>query len=384
MLNGIGVKFAGALALCFLPMALVYGQTARQQRPQMAEEVYKNIRLLKGLPVDEFLDTMGFFSASTNLNCIDCHGAAAGGDWSRYADETPMKATARRMILMVQTINKQNFGGASFVSCYTCHRGDKNPKITPSLAVQYSEPAPDDPDEIEIDRQAAGAPSPDQLFDKYIQALGGAQPLAGLTSFVAKGTYSGYDTEFESVPVEIYAKTPGQRATVIHFRGGDSITTYDGRAGWISEADKPVPLIEMTGGELEGAKVDGAVAFAAGLRQIRATWKVGSTSIGDRDVFVAQGSGGPQPPVKLYFDKQSGLLVRQVRYTQLPVGRVPAQFDYTDYREVAGTGVKMSFKWTATWVDGRSTTTLTEVQPNPPIDAARFAKPPAASKPAAR
>ncbi len=382
MLNGIGIKFAGALALCFLTMALVYGQTARQQKSQMAEEVYKNIRLLKGLPVDEFLDTMGFFSASTNLNCIDCHGAAAGGDWSRYADETPMKATARRMILMVQTINKQNFGGANFVSCYTCHRGDKKPKITPSLAVQYSEPAPDDPDEIEIDRQAAGAPSPDQLFDKYIQALGGAQPLAGLTSFVAKGTYSGYDTEFESVPIEIYAETPGQRATIIHFRGGDSITTYDGLTGWISEADKPVPLIEMTGGELEGAKVDGAVAFAAGLRQVRVTWKVGSTSIGDRDVFVAQGSGGPQTPVKLYFDKQSGLLVRQVRYTQLPVGRVPAQIDYTDYREVAGTGVKMPFKWTATWVDGRSTTTLTGVQPNLPIDAARFAKPPAASKPA--
>jgi hypothetical protein len=88
--------------------------------------------------------------------------------------------------------------------------------------------------------------------------------------------------------------------------------------------------------------------------------------------------------VKLYFDKQSGLLVRQVRYTQLPVGRVPAQIDYTDYREVAGTGVKMPFKWTATWVDGRSTTTLTGVQPNLPIDDARFVKPPAASKPAAR
>lgn len=338
----------------------------------MAEEAFKNVQLLKGIPVDQFMDVMGFFSASTNLNCIDCHGAAAGGGWEYYADETPMKAKARKMMLMVEALNNGNFGGARFVTCYTCHRGNRLPEVTPSLAIQYGEPVID-PNAVEITRQAPGVPSADQVFAKYIQALGGAQRVAGLRSFVAKGTYNGYDTEFEDMPIEIYAKAPDARTTVIHLRGGDSITAFDGRAGWISEADKPVPLIQLTGGELEGAKVDAAVAFPVDVQQVRSNWLAGTTQIDDRDVIVAEGTGGGQQPVKLYFDKESGLLVRHVRYVQLPVGRVPVQMDYDDYRDVAG--VKMPFKTVATWVDGRSTTKLTDVQPNVPIDASRFARP---------
>jgi len=226
---------------------------------------------------------------------------------------------------------------------------------------------------MEVTRQAAGAPSADEIFAKFIQALGGAQRLAGVTSFVAKGTYNGYDTEFEDVPIEIYAKAPGLRSTVIHLRSGDSITSFDGRNGWIDEADKPVPLIQLTGGELDGARVDASIAFPATLAQVRATWRVGNTGIDDRRVFIVEGTGGYPQPVKLYFDRDSGLLVRQVRYVQLRIGRVPAQFDYDDYREVAG--VKIPFKVVATWVDGRSTTKLMEVQANVPIDGSRFARP---------
>ena len=163
-----------SLGLC---LCVATGATA--QKPQMVEEVFKDIRLLKGIPVDQFMDTMGFFSASTSLNCTGCHGAASGGDWSHYADETPMKATARRMILLMQRINKENFGGAAIVTCYTCHRGDTRPEGTPSLAVQYGTPIID-PDAIEINKQAAGVPSAAELFDKYIQAVGGSQRVAAV------------------------------------------------------------------------------------------------------------------------------------------------------------------------------------------------------------
>lgn len=376
--NTAVLRGMGLLVLC------VFGATgANAQKPQVVEEVFKDIRLLKGLPVDQFMDTMGFFSSATNLNCTGCHGAASGGDWSHYADETPMKATARRMILLMQRINKENFGGASIVTCFTCHRGDMRPEGTPSLAVQYGTPIID-PDAIEVNKQAAGAPSAAELFHKYIEAAGGSQRVAAVASFAAKGTYNGYDTEFENVAIEIYGKAPAQRATVIHFRSGDSITTYDGRAGWISEADKPVPLIELTGDELEGARVDGALFFPTAIKQLRAKWEVGLAAIDDRQVFVAEGTGDSQGPVKLFFDKTSGLLVREVRYARVPVGRVPVQIDFEDYREIPGTGVKMPFRWTATWTDGRSKTTLTEVQANPQIEATRLAKPSAPSKPGAR
>ena len=84
-------------------------------------------------------------------------------------------------------------------------------------------------------------------------------------------------------------------------------------------------------------------------------------------------TGAGRPPVKLYFAADSGLLVRLVRYTDTPVGRIPTQIDYTDYRDVSG--IKMPFKWTTTWTDGRSVTELSSVQMNAPVDAAAFAQP---------
>src|SRR5213593_2372028 len=100
-------------AICITAICLFASGFARAQqpRPQMAEEVFKNVQILKGIPVDEFMDTMGMFSASLSLNCIDCHTPESVGAWERFADETPLKATARRMMLLVNAINKENFKG---------------------------------------------------------------------------------------------------------------------------------------------------------------------------------------------------------------------------------------------------------------------------------
>jgi hypothetical protein len=351
----------------------------------MAEDVFKNIQILKGISVDEFMATMGFFSASLGLNCTDCHISESSGDWTRYADDTALKRMARGMILMVNNLNKGNFGGRRAVTCYSCHRGATHPKVIPSLVDQYGAPPPDDPNETEILAQATAAPSTDQIFDRYIQALGGRERLAALTSFAAKGTYEGFDTDLEKVPVEVFAKAPGRRTAIVHMLLGNSTRTYDGHAGWIAAADKPVPLLTMAGKDLDGMKLDADLSFPAGIKQALGRLRTGfpKTAIGGREVQIIQGTGAGGSRVKLFFDKESGLLVRVVRYTETAVGVVPTQTDYSDYREVAG--VKMPFRWTVTWTDGRSTTELSAVQPNVLIDAAKFAKPaPAAPIPAAR
>ena len=218
------------IALWLLNIASAAGQAAPAKQ-LMSEQAFKNVTVLKGIPVDEFMDTMGFISASTNYNCIDCHvEPKVEGDWSVFAEETPRKAIARRMILMVQAINKTNFGGARVVTCYTCHRNLQGaPKITPSLAEQYGEPPDADPNEVEIRRQAPGAPSADQIFDKYLQAVGGAQKAAAITSIVFKGTYEGYAEP--KAPVDIYVKAPNQRTMIVHTDGGDRTTTFDGSNG---------------------------------------------------------------------------------------------------------------------------------------------------------
>src|SRR5438105_2219813 len=134
------MKFIGTIAACLIGVGLASAQGAQQQqqRPQMAEEVFKNVQILKGIPVDEFMDTMGMFAASLSFNCVDCHTLQSVGGWDKFADDTPLKQTARKMMLMVNAINKDNFGGVRSVTCYTCHHSDLRPKAVPNLAAQYA------------------------------------------------------------------------------------------------------------------------------------------------------------------------------------------------------------------------------------------------------
>jgi hypothetical protein len=327
--------------------------------------------LLKGIPVDEFMDTMGMFAAALSLNCIDCHTAESVGTWEHFADDTPLKRTSRRMIQMVNAINKDNFSGVRNVTCYTCHRGDLRPRAVPNLAAQYATPV-EDANEVVIVPSSSG-PTADQVFAKYIQALGGAQRVGALTSLTGKGTFIGFETEQTKVPVDIYAKSPNQRTTVVHTALGDSYRVFDGRNAWIAAPDRPLPLMTMTGGNVDGARIEALVSFPTQIKGAFSQWRVGTTGIDDREVKVLQGTNPRQPPVNFYFDAETGLLVRVLRYMDTSVGRVPTQTDYSDYRDVSG--VKVPFKWITTWTNGQATTELTEARTNVAIEATRFNRP---------
>jgi photosynthetic reaction center cytochrome c subunit len=377
--NRLMLGIVGTVVVWLLGVALVTGQAApsgQAPRAQMSEEVFKNVQILRGIPVDEFMDTMGMFAASLSLNCVDCHTPESVGTWDKFAEETPLKQTARRMIGMVNTLNKQNFGGRRIVTCYTCHRGDTRPKFVPNLAAQYAEHV-EDPNEVVINR-VPGGPTVDQVFDRYIQALGGSQRLASVTSYTAKGTFIGFETEQSTVPVEILAKAPAQRTVIVHTQLGDSVRVYDGSAAWIAAPDRPVSLLPLTGGNLEGARLDAMLGFPAQIKQAFSQWRITATAIDDREVRMVEGTNPGRLPVNFYFD-EAGLLVRVLRFVDTAVGRVPTQTDFSDYRDVSG--VKMPFQWTVTWTNGQATTTLSEVQLNVPIDAARLARPAPAPRP---
>ncbi|HLH31288.1 MAG TPA: photosynthetic reaction center cytochrome c subunit family protein, partial [Terriglobia bacterium] len=280
---------------------------AAAQQPQMAQDVFKNVQVLRDIPVDEFMDTMGFFSSSLGLNCADCHTHESEGNWAHYADDTPLKNTARRMVQLVTAMNRSSFGGARAVTCWTCHRGDQAPKTIPNLAIQYGPPS-EDANEAPVNGRATTAV--DEIFDKYIQALGGSERVGALKSFVAAGTYSGYETDQQKMRVDIFAKAPAQRTTVVHMtiegQTLDSVRTFDGQAGWVASPDKPIPLITLTGGNLEGARIDAMISFPAQLRRAFTQWKSGAATIEDRDVRVLEASNSGRPPVKLFFDAESG------------------------------------------------------------------------------
>ena len=373
----------GTAAAWLLCVAYVGGQAPQTGAPtaaqsQMAaDQVFKNVTVLKGIPVDEFMGTMGVFSAALGFSCEDCH-TASSNDWANYAkDVSPRKTMARQMVTMMQGINKQYFSGRQVVTCFTCHRGGNRPKVTASLDILYGTPPADELDVLVLPGPAGG-PTAVQILDKYLAAIGGAQRAAALTSFVAKGMYSGYGQEGEPRPLEIYAKAPNQKTVrVVDPTSGDNITTFSGTAGWVSAPFKPIDVLELHGAELDSARADAELMFPGNIKTMLMGMRTSNDFIDDRTVLVVQGQKG-MAIVTLYFDEETGLLTRSVRSTPSPVGRLPVRIDYSDYRDV--NGLKLPFKWQMKWLDGRSNFEIENYQTNLAIDAARFNRP-AAPKP---
>jgi len=343
--------------------------------PQMSETFFKDIRVLKGIPVDEFIDTMGMFAAATAKDCTGCHSPQIlDGKPEAFAIETPMIQKARFMVGMMNTINRNFFGNQKRVSCFTCHSNTSAPQNVPNMAIQYGDPV-DNPSSLEFIVASGSNPSQiDGVFAKYLDALGGAQRLNAVTSFAATGTYAGWDTGLSEVPVEIFAKAPEQYATVAHRTEGDSVWTYDGQNAWEVSINAALPsAIPLTKGNLDGAKLEAIVALApARLRQAFARWQITKGLIDDKPVQVLRGSNPGQQPVNFYFDN-AGLLVRLLRWNETLVGPVATQYDFSDYRDVAG--VKRPFRWVKTSTRNQVTMVIKEMRPNVAIDAARFARP---------
>jgi Photosynthetic reaction centre cytochrome C subunit len=317
------------------------------------------------------------FAAATAKDCTGCHAPEIlSGSRDAFAKPTPMIQMARAMTAMMNNIDRQYFGGRKRVTCYTCHTGTPTPGRVPNLAIQYGTPPPDNPNAMEFIALPDRAGEVDAIFAKYLQAIGGAQRLAGLTSVVASGTYAGWDTAQTEVPVEMFAKAPDQLTTIVRRNEGSNTWTFDGRTAWFAGVDSPVPnyTTTMTGGNLAGARIDAIVALApTRIQQAFSRWQVSEGLVDeDRPVVILQGTNQGQTPVNLYFD-DDGLLVRLVRWTDTAVGPVPVQFDFSDYREVAG--VRRPFRWVKTWTNNRVTFTWKDVRANVPVDAARFAKP---------
>ena len=386
-------------AATFVVLGIAVTNSAVAQQPQLSDQVFKNIQALKGIPVDDFLETMGVMSAALQFDCSDCH-VGAGTDTVDWAADTPRKRTARRMVNMVTTINKDNFGGRQLVTCWTCHRNRDRPLVTPTMDVIYGMP-PFEPDDILV--TVPGMPSADSILDKYIQASGGAQRLAGLTSFVGKGTSVGFGGFGGGGDVELVAKAPDKRATIILFKAetgrGDQIRTYDGRAGWVRTPLNVLGEYQLNGGDLDGARFDAQLSFPGQIKQVLTNLKSGpSTSITDlpapasqsalqqdltlgqtHSVDVVQGTGPRNLLVTLYFDRQTGLLLRELRYGNSPIGRVPTQIDFADYRDV--NGIKLPFRITYAWLDGRDSIVLNDIKTNVPVDDAKFGKPATLKRP---
>ena len=207
-------RVAAIVTAALIGAGLAVAQTAQQSRPLLAEQVFKNIQALKGISVDDFMQTMGIMTSALQFDCADCH-VAAGTDKVDWAADTPRKVMARVMVNMVTTINRTNFGGRQMVTCWTCHRNRDKPLVTPTMDIVYGSPAVE-PDDIVT--QFPGNASPESILDKFVQASGGAARLAAVTSFTGTGTSVGFGGFGGGGDVELVAKAPDKRATIILFK----------------------------------------------------------------------------------------------------------------------------------------------------------------------
>jgi photosynthetic reaction center cytochrome c subunit len=335
--------------------------------PKTTEQVYKNIQVLKGVPADQLIPAMQFITASLGVQCDLCHLENAF-----EKDDKETKQTARRMMRMMFTINKDNFDGHQEVTCYACHRGARKPVVTPMIS--------DDEGKIGSEEKigpeepnAAGLPSTDQILGKYLQAVGGADAAAGISTRIQKGTLTVGSKHF---PVEVLAKAPAKRVTTVRFPGGDSITGTNGEEGWLSTPGRAIH--DMGPSDLDGARVDAELFFPRNLKQLFKELRVQrKEQVNGHDAYLVLGIRDSRSPVQLYFDDESGLLERVVRYTETPLGRNPAQIDYADYRQEGG--VKTPFRWTVARPGGRFTIQIEQLQQNVPIEDDKFAKPASAT-----
>ncbi len=342
--------------------ASVWAQTPTPSAPSKpAEQAYKNIQVLKGIPSDELIPSMQFISASLGVECGFCHV-----EHHFDQDDKKPKQIARKMIQMEMAINQGHFDGTQAVTCNTCHRGSRVPLSIPVISEQASAVLPAS---REDDKLPPNLPTADEVVNKYVKAMGGDGAIRKITSRVETGSASFFGRE---MPVEIYDKSPGKRLTVIHLPDGDNATGFDGAEGWLAFPHRP--LLSMSTGELQDAKLEADLQLPLHLKEVFSDLRSASPeAVNGHDTYQLVAFISRQPRARLYFDQQSGLLLRLLLYASTPLGPNPARTDFEDYRPVDG--VQVPFRWVTARPSGRFTIQLSEVKQNVNIDDAKFTRP---------
>jgi photosynthetic reaction center cytochrome c subunit len=368
-------KFLRAIGAIFVASILFAVAAWAQQPPPMpgktAEQVYKNIQVLRGLPADLVFPEMRLFAGALGGNCEFCHVA---GDTSK--DDKITKRTARQMIVMVTTLNKTSFGGKTEVTCYTCHRGSSQPVTEAVLpTVERS------PEELE---EKPALPSVDAILTKYIQALGGETAIRKVTSRLIMGTQTiptgGGGRISVSAQLERHIKAPNLLLNVYHTDKFTISDGFDGMSAWSQDAKGAVSSPGSF--DLVRAKRNADLYAALKLKQEYGDLDVVQMEkVNNHDTYVLQASAQNSGVVeKLYFDVQTGLLLRTLMLQPTPLGNFPSEVDYDDYRDT-GSGVKVPFlvsttpALTSTALATTSTLRVEKVQDNVTIDDGKLVRP---------
>jgi mono/diheme cytochrome c family protein len=317
-------------------MAAPASAQSKSGKEELTQDHFKNIKVLKDIPVSELEATMRLFTTSLGVNCSFCHVLRPGAPPQFDSDDKDTKKKARDMIKMVRDINQHDFEGKMEVSCATCHRGNPKP-LHVAEPLTAAAVLPPDPKDL-----PQNPPTAASLLDRYAEAIGGSAAAQKITTRVIKGVLAGADGR--ETEVEIREKAPDMYMEVIRTRNGSRASGFGSGKAWIQDQNGKHEVL--------GLNADALARMAQfnqdfHLRDELADTSVGRKDwgpmmkIGDKNAYLVNGMLRDGTREQLFFDPQTGLLLRRLDMVATPVGLLPEQLDYDDYREVDG--VKLPF-----------------------------------------
>jgi len=273
----------GGLAFCIMIMNLLAArshahmitlqgtQGSGNQAEQPAEQVYKNIQALKGMPASQMKAVMNLISTSVGMRCDQCHVLDA-----YEKDDKRPKQTTRQMIQLTLDVNKNSFEGQTQVTCYSCHRGRERPVSSPPLGQLAIPPPAPAPRPV-----TTNLPTYDQIIDKYQQAVGTSAAFEKLRSRVMKGSLT--DSRGGSFPVEICQAAPDKMVMTTTLPNGVAVRGYNGTTGWASTPDRQS---ELKGQELAQIKRSADIARALKIKEESLSPRVmAKITVGDKEAY---------------------------------------------------------------------------------------------------
>jgi hypothetical protein len=363
--------------------------TAAREQTVAQEGREKNIKLLGDLPASQLIPVMNYFAVSLGRRCNFCH-VNNNGQWDYASDAKPEKNTAREMIKMVLDTNKTFFKGNLEVQCYTCHRGRNNPQSLIPLPLPVPSPpagggqgrpagAPAGPGGAGTPgAQPQGSPTPrptptpaEEIISKYITAIGGQANVGKVQSRTSKLTAS--NGPGNPINLEVYQAPPGKFYMRTTLDQGVFERGFDGQVGW-EKSPRGVRQLNS----VEVWRMQNSIDLFGNLnfKQYTRLRTAGRDKVGDRDAYVVLANRTDTDVERLFFDVETGLLLRRITYLRTMVGNIPEQFDFEDYRDVDG--VKLPFTIRVSSVEANNpvaTRTFSEMKLNAPGDESKFKMP---------
>lgn len=328
-----------------------------------AEKFYKNIQVFQGLPSTELMPAMNFMANSLGVKCSYCHVTNDTGRWPVERDDKAAKGKAREMIRMTREINKANFKGKLEVTCATCHHGSNDPASMPPLMTETAA------------AHAAGPAAPpalppvDAVLEKYAAAVGGKEAMAKIRNRALTGSFTGGDGEPH--PIEITQTAAGQYRSSVKVKEGAFTIAFNGTSG---TTGGPTWNNPMQPDEVERIRSRAWLFPAADLKERFPVLAVrGSEKVDGRDAWLVSARADDGRRMSFWFDAESGLLLRTLQRQRTPLGDIPEQADYSDYREIDGVKVPYTIRHTAP--DRGDTVAATEIKQNVTIAESLFAAP---------